>query len=89
MRHFFYHLSKCMPLKNSVVKVKMSTRVGTLFNKIFQLEIIRQYSDQEGRCIIIDMKIDNKVLTLVNIYAPNKQGQPNFLPKSSRSSALF
>ena len=66
-----------MPLKNSVVKVKMSTRVGTLFNKNFQLEIIRQYSDQEGRFIIIDMKIDNKVLTLVNIYAPNKDN-PTF-----------
>ena len=44
----------------------MSIRVCILFNKNFQLEIIRQYSDQEGRFIIIDMKIDNKVLTLVN-----------------------
>ena len=50
----------------------MSIRVCILFNKNFKLEIIRQYSDQEGRFIIIDMKIDNKVLTLVNIYAPNK-----------------
>ena len=67
----------------------MSTRVCILFNKNFQLEIIRQYSDQEGRFIIIDMKIDNKVLTLVNIYAADKQGQSYFFPKSSRSSALF
>ena len=38
----------------------MSTRVCILFNKNFQLEIITQYSDQEGRFIIIDMKIENK-----------------------------
>ena len=72
-----------MQIKNSVLKVKMSTRVCILFNKNFQLEIIRQYSDQEGRFIIIDMKIDNKVLTLVNIYAQKKQGQSYFFPKSS------
>ena len=37
---------------------------------------IRQFSDQEGRYIIIDMKID-KILTLVNIYAPNNDN-PTF-----------
>ena len=41
-----------------------------LFNNNFQFEIIRKFFDQEGRFIIIDMKIDNKILTLVNIYAP-------------------
>ena len=52
-------------------------RVCILFNNNFQLEIIRQYSDQKGRFIIMDMEIDNKVLTLVNIYAPNKDN-PTF-----------
>ena len=40
-----------------------SAGVCILFNNNFQFEIIRQFSDQEGRCIIIDMKIDNKILT--------------------------
>ena len=48
-----------------------------MFNNKFQFEIIRQYSDQEGRFNIIDMKIDNKILTLVNIYAPNNDN-PTF-----------
>ena len=48
-----------------------------LFNSNFQSEIIRQYSDQERRFIIIDMKTGNKVLTLVNIYAPNNDN-PTF-----------
>ena len=48
-----------------------------MFNNKFQFEIIRQYSDQEGRFNIIDMKTDNKILTLVNIYAPNNDN-PTF-----------
>ena len=51
--------------------------VCILFNNNFQFEIIRKFSDQEGRYIIIDMKIDNKILTLVNIYAPNNDN-PTF-----------
>ena len=41
-----------------------SAGVCILFNNI------RKFSGQEGRYIIIEMKIDNKILTLVNIYAP-------------------
>ena len=48
-----------------------------MFNNNFQFQIIRQYSDQEGRFNIIDMKMDNKILTLVNIYAPNNDN-PTF-----------
>ena len=52
-------------------------RVCILFNNNFQFEIIRQFSDQEGRYIIIDMKIDYQILTLVNIYAPDNDN-PTF-----------
>ena len=55
-----------------------SAGVCILFNNNFQFEIIRKFSDQEGRYIIIDMKIDNKILTLVNIYAPNNDN-PTFV----------
>ena len=55
---------------------RASAGVCILFNNNFQFEIIRQFSDQEGRYIIIDMKID-KILTLVNIYAPNNDN-PTF-----------
>ena len=48
-----------------------------MFNNNFQFQIIRQYSDQEGRFNFIDMKMDNKILTLVNIYAPNNDN-PTF-----------
>ena len=54
-----------------------SAGVCILFNNNFQFEIISQFSDQEGKYIIIDMKIDNKILTLVSIYAP-KNNNPTF-----------
>ena len=55
-----------------------SAGVCILFNNNFQFEITRQFSDQEGRYTIIDMKIDNKILTLVNIYAPNNDNTTFF-----------
>ena len=33
---------------------------------------VRQFSDPEGRFVLCDIKIDNKILTLLNIYAPNE-----------------
>ena len=39
-----------------------------------------QFSDPEGRLIIIDIKIENKIITLVNIYAPNDDN-PTFFKK--------
>ena len=41
---------------------------------------MRQVSDPEGRFIIIDLKIENKIITLVNIYAPNDDN-PAFFKK--------
>ena len=62
-------------------------RVCILFNNNFQFEIIRQFSDQEGRYIIIDMKID-KILTLVTIYAPNNDNPTFFKIFWIKSSLL-
>ena len=52
-----------------------------------KMKKIRQFSDQEGRYIIIDMKID-KILTLVNIYAPNNDNPTFFKIFSIKSSLL-
>ena len=46
--------------------------VGILFNNSFTFEILKSFSDPEGRFIIVDISTENKTLTLVNIYAPNK-----------------
>ena len=46
--------------------------VSILFNNNFDFQIVRQFSDPEGRFVLCDIKIDNKILTLLNIYAPNE-----------------
>ena len=52
--------------------------VGILFNyNNFQFNILKCYTDPEGRYIIVDVETEQKILTLVNIYAPNRD-DPNF-----------
>ena len=50
-----------------------SASVGTciLFNNNFEHKILKQFSDPEGRFVIVDIKMEEKILTLVNLYAPN------------------
>ena len=46
-------------------------------NNNFSFELERFFSDPEGRFIICDIKVDRKVITLANLYAPN-QDNPQF-----------
>ena len=43
-----------------------------MFNNNFQFNILKCYTDPEGRFIIVDVETEEKILTLVNIYAPNR-----------------
>ena len=49
--------------------------VGILFNNNFQFNILKCYTEPEGRFIIVDVETEEKILTLVNIYAPNRETQ--------------
>ena len=51
--------------------------VSILFNNNFNLNVIKTLQDPNGRFIICDIEADGKLLTLANIYAPNKD-DPNF-----------
>ena len=57
-----------------------SVGVGILFNSNFDFEILKQYVDPLGRFILVDIKIENKIITLVNVYAQN-QDEPEFFAK--------
>ena len=46
--------------------------VCILFQNNFNLQFYRSYIDPSGRFIICDIKADEKLLTLANIYAPNE-----------------
>ena len=45
--------------------------VCILFNNNFNLNILKIFSDPSGRYIICDIKAEEKLFTLANIYAPN------------------
>ena len=52
-----------------------SKGVMILVNPRYTLEVIKSIKDQNGRLIILDTKLDNQHLVLINIYAPNDTWQ--------------
>ena len=46
--------------------------VAILFNNNFQFQILKHFADPEGRFIITDIDTGDKIMTLVNVYAPNE-----------------
>jgi exonuclease III len=52
-----------------------SKGVAILFSNNFEYELIREEVDTEGRFLIIDVKINNKMFTIANIYAPTRNFQ--------------
>ena len=67
-----------------------SDRVCVLFNNNFNFQIFKSFSDPDGRFIMhmVDIKLETKILTLVNIYAPNED-KLYILPKRSKPTSLF
>ena len=55
-----------------------SKDVAVLFKNNFEYKIRNVLRDNEGRYILIDIKMMNKRLTLANIYAPNSGDHPVF-----------
>ena len=57
-----------------------SSRAGVciLFNNNFTFEILKYYLDPEGRFITVDIKTQDKIITLQNIYAPNNDDRDFF-----------
>ncbi|ESO98102.1 hypothetical protein LOTGIDRAFT_143124 [Lottia gigantea] len=54
-----------------------SRGVAILMNNNFDFEISKQYNDEGGNLIILNLKIENEAYTLVNLYGPN-QDKPCF-----------
>ena len=67
---------------NAIFSNCTSSKAGVciLFNNNFSFHILKQRSDPDGRFAIVDIKTNEKILTLINIYAPNKD-DPDFIQK--------
>ena len=62
--------------------------VGILFKNNFHFQISKYFVDPEGRFIISDIEIQDKTLTLLNIYAPNKD-EPTFFQNVGEKLSKF
>ena len=62
--------------------------VCILFNNNFSFQLLKQYCGPNGRYIIADVKINEKTLALINIYAPNKD-EPDFFQQVIDSAMTF
>ena len=49
-----------------------SAGVSILFNNNFVFQLLKTFSDPNGRFVITDIKTESRILTLVNIYAPTE-----------------
>ena len=67
-----------------------SSRAGVaiLFNNNFQFQIQKQFTDPEGRFIIADIETEDRVMMLVNVYAPNEDN-PTFFKHVSEKLSSF
>ena len=52
-----------------------SRGVSILFRKDVQIEILNSYRSIDGRKILLNVKYEENIITLVNIYAPNNEQQ--------------
>ena len=57
---------------------KSRASVAILFNNNFQFQILKHFADPEGRFIITDIDTGDKIMTLVNVYAPNEDNPAFF-----------
>ena len=62
--------------------------VAILFNNDFAFKVLRQMCDKEGRYIIIDLEVGELILTICNIYAPNKD-DPIFFQNIREQMTMF
>ena len=48
-----------------------STGVAILFSNNMDFKIMNEYHDDDGRVIVLDVTINDDIITIINIYGPN------------------
>ena len=65
-----------------------SKGVCIMLSKNVPVQVIKSEKDDVGRLLILELKIEEILLTLVNIYAPNKD-DPNFFNELNKRLSSF
>lgn len=55
-----------------------SKGTAILIRKNLNSEILNIHKSEDGRIVLINVKIEDKILSLINIYAPNNQNERIF-----------
>ena len=54
-----------------------SRGVAIWIKKNVEFKLIDEYKDNEGRLLLINVKISNAIYTIINMYAPNNMNKRN------------
>lgn len=65
-----------------------SKGVSIFIDKKINPEIINTHKDREGRLLLINVKINDNIYTIVNVYAPNDRKQRNTFYKQVKTFIL-
>ena len=76
VRSFNHHFNNEI-IHHSLSDSCHSRGVSILINKKFPFTITSVYDKGDGRSILINGKIDNELVTVVNMYAPNNNNERN------------
>ena len=61
-----------------------SRGVAILINNIFEFKLINQETDEDGNLLILNTEINSQKITLINIYAPNRDNPKFFINLKNR-----
>ena len=58
---------------HSLSDTASSRGVTILFGKYSSVKVLSKFNDKEGRLIMVNVEFEDQVLSLVSLYAPNKE----------------
>ena len=65
------------PTFHSLSNSSRSRGVSILFNPKMNIKVIDEFYDNDGRKILLNLEYENRIITLVNVYAPNHENERN------------
>ena len=65
------------PTFHSLSNSSRSRGVSILFNPKMNIKVIDEFYDNDGRKVLLNLEYENRIITLVNVYAPNHENERN------------
>ncbi len=71
----FNNVNQCWhgPVYHSLSDSSKSRGVSILFNPKMNVKILNEHCDDDGRKLLLNVELENKIISFANIYAPNNE----------------